>query len=178
MTWKILAIASTVAAVSAYAPAAQACISCEYVPPVVNSGSSSSTYQAQPSRRERSYSEKSEKRERRERATKKVTSKSKRETASEETAAATPAAPQKVAAETEHSSITTTGSSIANQVKEAVTAPEKFRPQNENSTFSTAAPETDKAQPPKHVEQATADKNLGCKKFFPSSGLTLSVPCE
>jgi hypothetical protein len=28
------------------------------------------------------------------------------------------------------------------------------------------------------IEEAKVDRNVGCKKFFPTVGMTLSVPCE
>jgi hypothetical protein len=176
MTPKILAIAATTAALMAYGSAAQACISCSYTPEVAKGGSSTS--EAAPPRRERSYTE--EKRERPSRAAKKLSTRESdsdaKETAKEAKAAV--AAPQKDEASNEPSAITTTGAAIANQVKAAVATPEKTGPQNENSTISTATTTTSKPIETKGIEQVTADKNIGCKKYFPSTGLTLSVPCE
>jgi hypothetical protein len=48
----------------------------------------------------------------------------------------------------------------------------------ENSSISTAdgkVAEVETAQPEKKVAVA---KDVGCKKFFASAGMTLSVPCE
>ena len=59
--------------------------------------------------------------------------------------------------------------------------------QAENSSITSDAkvaeadaPEqkVDKAKPAKPEQKVAAVKELGCKKFFPSVGMTLSVPCE
>ncbi len=52
--------------------------------------------------------------------------------------------------------------------------------ETENSSISTANEKVAEAQPeaaPK-PEKVAAVKEVGCKKFFPSVGLTLSVSCE
>jgi hypothetical protein len=178
----IVAVACSIIALAAYGSTAQACISCEYVPEVLKSGErSGSSYQAKPSKRVREYSEQRERRSSKKRVTERESSpsKSKSSTASAPSKAAVSTASVAAAAEAEneHSAITTSSTSIANQVKAAIT-PEHTGPENENSTISTAVVRADEPESVKPVEHATADKNIGCKKYFPSTGLTLSVPCE
>lgn len=52
--------------------------------------------------------------------------------------------------------------------------------ESENSSISTASGKVAEAKPAaKPVEQKiAAAKDVGCKKFFPSVGMTLSVSCE
>lgn len=60
------------------------------------------------------------------------------------------------------------------------TAPVKTQANNENSSISltsTEAAATAKAAVVETVKEAAA-KPVDCKKFFPSVGITLSVPCE
>jgi len=51
---------------------------------------------------------------------------------------------------------------------------------DENSTISTASLDksesTDTEETP--TEEPKVNKNVGCKKFFPAVGMTLTVPCE
>lgn len=176
-----LAVIAAVAALAAYGSNAQACISCDYVPEVLKSGEAGSTYRARPSKRVRDYSEQRERRSSKKRVTtresapeKSAGSRSgKADEPTKSTASVAPAA----TAVTEHSAITTKGSSIANQVKAAVT-PVPTGPQTENSTISTVVQESTKPDAAHPVEHVAADKTVGCKKYFPSTGLTLSVPCE
>lgn len=196
MTRTLLALACSIAALAACGSAAQACISCEYTPEVLKAGESQGrgSYEARPSKRVREYTEKREERSSKKRVTKRESEpvKSKSSTASNERAkekesTASREEPKKTvatasvasdAAENEHSAITTSGSSIANTVKAAITPP-KTGPQNENSTISKAVASSDHPEDVKKVEQtATTDHGVGCKKYFPSTGLTLSVPCD
>lgn len=176
MTRTIVALASAIAAVAVYGTVAQACISCEYVPEVLKSGSSGGgSYEARPSKRVRDYTEQRERRSSKKRVTTRESEPQKTKTSTAKAAAA--AVPTETA-QSEHSTITTTGAAIANQVKAAITPPSSG-PQNENSTISTAASAASgKATDLQPLEHVAADKNVGCKKYFPSTGLTLSVPCE
>lgn len=162
-------IAAALTAATAFGSTAQACISCAYTPEVLNSGAGGGSASAKPSQRARDYSEQ------RERRAKKHVTTGESESKKKTRAAAAPATEKAAvsAASTEHSTMTTNGSSIADHVKAAAT-PAPAGPQRENSTISTRSG-TAAAKP---LEQATADKNVGCKKYFPSTGLTLSVPCE
>ncbi|CAN1721786.1 conserved exported protein of unknown function [Hyphomicrobium sp. 1Nfss2.1] len=169
----LFAITSAIALTFAYAMPAEACISCSYTPEVLNSGASGGA-SARPSKRARAYTESRERRSSKKHVAREHTP---RKNNNEKAASATSEAAKTAAAETEHSTITTTGSAISNQVKAAIRlAP--TGPQNENSTISTASTPSVKPADAKHVEQVTADQNVGCKKYFPSTGLTLSVPCE
>jgi hypothetical protein len=60
------------------------------------------------------------------------------------------------------------------------TAPIKRDAKNENSTISTASLGKDETIDTEETptEEPEANKNVGCKKFFPSVGMTLTVPCE
>lgn len=49
--------------------------------------------------------------------------------------------------------------------------------ETENSSIATSA-EVAKAAPPAPEQKVASTKELGCKQFFPSVGLTLSVSCE
>jgi hypothetical protein len=142
VTRKILAIATALLAAPAlFASAAEACISCEYVPEVVR-GSQTSDAPAHYAR-ERVYAVEREH----------------------------IARPAKRVVRDER---------VAKTVETADTAPVKTEANNENSSISLAS--TEVAAPAKvavveAVKQAAA-KPVDCKKFFPSVGITLSVPCE
>lgn len=168
----LFAVTSAIAVTIAYAMPAEACISCSYTPEVLNSGSSGAS--ARPSKRVREYTESRERRSSKKHAERE---RAPRKDANEKAASTTSEAAKTATAETEHSTITTTGSAISNQVKAAI-SPAPTGPQNENSTISTASTASVKPADAKHIEKVTADHNVGCKKYFPSTGLTLSVPCE
>jgi len=157
VTRTILAIATALlAAPTLLASAAEACISCEYVPEVVRS--SSTSHEAKPYTKVRVYTEA---KERRTRPAKESIAKSETIAKKVETAKAAPIETQ---AENENSTIST-----------ATAAPIKTQTVNENSTISTAALVDGEETP---AEETKVSKNVGCKKFFPSVGMTLSVPCE
>ena len=165
MTRSILAIAAAlVAAPALFASSAQACISCEYTPEVVRSSQTSDSAHYV---RERVY------------AVERSAPAKKRIVKSEpvaETVDTAEVAPIKKDAQNENSSI----SSVA---EVAATEPAKVEPKtakSENSSISVASTEvapTEKASAAKTTKEAAA-KSVDCKKFFPSVGLTLSVPCE
>lgn len=181
MTRTILAIATApLAAMTLFASAAEACISCEYVPEVVRNSSTSHesttharsrAYKAVEERRARTSkkryvktdggAEKAAKAEKAEKATKKV-----------ETAKAAP-----VEAQTEHSSM---AGSDTKKVESATTTPDNSGQQTENSTISTATAGKSETAAAKQDagEEPQVSTNVGCKKFFPTVGMTLSVPCE
>jgi hypothetical protein len=69
---------------------------------------------------------------------------------------------------------------VAKKVETAKTAPIKTETDNQNSTISTASLENDKiveTEVEANDEPETTG-NVGCKKFFPTVGMTLTVPCE
>ena len=177
MTRTVLAIATALLAATTLAPAAEACVSCDYVPPVVNSGTSKSSegksYATKPYQKSRSYTAAEE---RRARVAKKRVVKSEPVAKDIDTAAGVPS---QTSAENENSTISAAVSSepASKKVETATTTPVKTGTENENSTISTAAVDlSDAKQTP--VEEAKVDRNVGCKKFFPTVGMTLSVPCE
>jgi hypothetical protein len=151
MTRTLLAMAlAAFAAMSAFTSSAQACISCEYVPPVVNTPVK--PYHAKTYTKKRHYQATKPRR------TKKHIVKRK--------------APKQVD--------TAKTSEPTKKTKTAKTAPVKLDAVNENSTISTAAvDDTGSIEPTEtRTEEAKADPAVGCKKFFASVGMTLSVPCE
>jgi len=147
MTRTILTIAATLlAAVTVFASAAEACISCEHVPVVVRGSTTSHTATPFFYTKMRFY-----------------TAAKKRK--------ARPAKKRIVKRKI-----------ITERVKTAKTAPieTETKPENENSTISTTSLDTDEIVKPKAKPKAEpkVNKNVGCKKFFPSVGMTLTVPCE
>ena len=129
-------------AMTVFAPAAEACISCEYVPEVLNSTSKSNnpskSYKSKRSTKKRTYTR---------------TKKRKARPAKKVDTAKTP--PIDVETEDKNSAIS------AASVKT-------------NATIVENAVETETK--PKDKPRTT--KNVGCKKFFPSVGMTLTVTCE
>jgi hypothetical protein len=90
------------------------------------------------------------------------------------------AVPVDTEVESENSSI----SSLAGDTDKA-SAPEKTETakgtQNENSTISYAEAGKDDGVASPAVakgDDQTKRANVGCKKYFPSAGMTLSVPCD
>ncbi len=196
MTRTLFAIAAASAAAMSLSAPAVACISCEYVPEVVRNHTTSSP----PSHsRSRAYEAVEERRARKSRVTKsddggskakkhieraeKPDKPSKSESAQKsepakkvDTAKATPA-------ETENSTFAAAGGSDKKQAEATTTTPAKSGPQTEHSTISGAS--TDKPAGSKTAEASPVPakdeekvSNVGCKKFFPTVGLTLTVPCE
>ncbi len=153
MNRTIPAIAAALFAAMTFTSAAEACISCEYVPEVVRESSTShgshgSTYY----RVKRDYTAA---KVHDSRPAKRRIAKSAATAKKATTAAAAPA-------------------------KTESTASIKTEAESENSTISTA---TLAASETAEVKEAPAAKtkantNVGCKKFFPTVGMTLTVPCE
>lgn len=163
MTRTLPALAAILFAAAAFvAPAAEACISCEYVPPVVNTPVHSFSGHYAP---RRSYTAV---RKRRARKIEREVVESKRKARKVETAEK-----QKPAKKT----------SVAKaQVEKApvVKAPVQAKVESENSAISTASiskSDSDAKSDSKPADQEPGN-TVGCKKFFPSVGMTLSVPCE
>lgn len=152
MTRTIFAIAVAVFAISTYfAPAANACISCEYVPPVVNTP----VYKHAPKYTKR----KSYKAVKRRRAKKKHIAKtpSVKKVQRSKTAVAKP-------------------TKKPNAVETASIS--KDEPQAENSSIATAANDKVEIKETATTDEAQAVNTDGCKKFFASVGMTLTVPCQ
>jgi hypothetical protein len=151
MTRTLPALAAALFAATTFlAPAAQACISCNYTPEVVNTPV---------------YSHGA-----------KVYAKKRVYTAAKKQAA--PAKRQVVEIERKARKVET---AKADPIE---AAPVALDVESENSTISTASvekAETVAAAEPPAKEPKTIGKaagNVGCKKFFPTVGMTLTVPCE
>jgi hypothetical protein len=119
-------------------------------------------------------SRKKERASRREKAPSRTAKKSKSEPtqeASKEPAEKTP----DFAANSEASGIATKDGTPVSPVTAGSTA--LAAAQSENSSISLTSAAT--AEAPKKIDTASQEtKNLDCKKFFPSVGMTLSAPCE
>jgi len=129
-------------AMTVFAPAAEACISCEYVPEVLNSTSKSNnpskSYKSKRSTKKRTYTRTKKRKAR-----------------------------------------------PAENVDTAKTTPIDVETEDENSAISAASVQTNETVVENTVETETkrkdkprTTKNVGCKKFFPSVGMTLSVTCK
>jgi hypothetical protein len=72
--------------------------------------------------------------------------------------------------------------SIAKVDDKPTVAPELSQAESENSSISLASADVvAKSTEPKtvaNVSEDTSSKSSDCKKFFPSVGMTLTVPCE
>ena len=169
MTRTILASATALlAATTLFGSAAEACISCEYVPEVVRGSSTSN--EAKPYVKARAYT--AEKERRTAPAQKRIV-KSEPVAKTVETAKAVPTEAQ---ADNENSSI----SAVAKVATTETAKVELKAAQSENSSISLASTEvvaTEKAPVAETAKQAAA-KPTDCKKFFASVGMTLTVPCE
>jgi hypothetical protein len=151
MTRTILAIATAFLAVlTVFASAAEACISCEHVPVVARS--SSTSYTATRYTKKRFYA--------RSIARAKARARARAIAAARAKAKARAIAAAKAAA--------------AEDVELAETAA------IENSTISTASLDKSETIDTEETltEEPKVNRNVGCKKFFPSVGMTLTVPCE
>jgi hypothetical protein len=179
-------------AMTVFAAAAEACISCEYVPEVLNSPS-------------KSYDAKRYKKERVNRAAKKRKARPAKKV---DTAKTTP-----IKTETKHENSTISTAPLEmdeasiqeafnlakakhdlkvarakarikheekEKVETAKTAPIKTETKHENSSISTASLVKDETieMETKAKDEPEVTRNVGCKKFFPSIGMTLTVTCE
>jgi len=162
MTRTILAIAAAFFAVTTvFASAAEACISCEHVPVVVRSSQTSHT--ANRYAKKRFYARSITRAKARARARAIAAAKAK---AKSRAAAARAKARVKAIAAAKAAS--------AEEVELSEPA------DTENSTISTASMDKKDTNDPEETptEEPKVKKNVGCKKFFPTVGMTLTVPCE
>ncbi len=168
MTRNILAIATALLAAPAlFASAAEACISCNYVPEVVKGSQTSDAPRSYA--REHVYTVERE----RSRPAKRIVKSAPTAKKSVETAAT---APIKTEAKTENSSISSAAEVATTETAKVATK----AAQSENSSISVASTDaagTEKAAVAETAKEAAA-KPVDCKKFFPSVGMTLTVPCE
>ncbi len=134
-------------AMTVFASAAEACISCEHVPVVVRGSQTSDTATR--------YTKKRYKKERVNRTAKKRK--------------ARPAKKRAVKRKT-----------ITKKVETAKTAPIKTETKNESSSISTALLDKDETieMEIKAKDEPKVARDVGCKKFFPAIGMTLTVSCE
>jgi hypothetical protein len=187
VTRTILAFAAAAVAAMTFASAAEACISCEYVPEVLKSGNATShggsSYSERSYKKSRSYTAAEERKSRKKKVVKSEPKSKKVDTADREPAArkvdTADRAPSKSDAKTENSSISTAAADNSVPTVKKVDTAAVSSSETENSTISTETRDTasvDVNEAP--VEEAKVDRNVGCKKFFPTVGMTLSVPCE
>ena len=163
MTRSILTIAAALFAATTFlAPSAKACISCEYVPPVVNTPVYSHGGAHYGHGRVRATVD-----VRRARAAKR------RLLAAEAKAQARAQARAEARAEAK-------AEAKREAIASAKAAPVELDVKNENSTISTASVDASEAGDAKKTtgKDTEVSENVGCKKFFPSVGMTLTVPCE
>ena len=162
MTKTILAIATAFLAVmTVFASAAEAgCISCEHVPVVVRGSLTSDT--ATRYKKKRFYARSIAKAKARARARAIAAARAKAK------ARAVAAARAKAKA------IAAAKAAAAEEVELAETT------DNENSTISTASLGNDETIETAAManDEPMVSSNVGCKKFFPTVGMTLTVPCE
>jgi hypothetical protein len=172
VTRKFLALAAALLAAPAlFASAAQACISCEYVPEVVRGSQTSDAPRSYA--RERSYVAERE----RAPAKKRIVRSEPVVKQQVDTAEAEPVAKR---AKSENSSVASVAVTPVTEQAKVESNVDAKTARSENSSISVAS--TEEAAPAKTpVAAATKEasaKPVDCKKFFPSVGLTLSVPCE
>ena len=151
MTRTILAIVTAFLAVTTvFASAEAGCLSCEHVPVVVRGSLTSDT--ATRYTKKRFYARSIAKAKARARAR------------------AIAAAKAKAKART----IAAAKAAAAEEVERAET------PVIENSTISTASLDNDETIETAAMvnDEPMVSSNVGCKKFFPTVGMTLTVPCE
>jgi cytoskeletal protein RodZ len=189
MTRTILGITTGLFAAAAFfVPAAEACISCEYVPPVVNSVPSKSYghERSAPRRAREVFRESREKRKSRVTETKPAkvekVQKADRPEKAEKVQKVEKATPAPVNAQVENSSFALATAAHDNVPAKTVAPDDRG---SEHSTIATAAV-TDKATGSVKaanvgdtVTNVTPASNTAtCSRYFPSVGQTLSVPCE
>jgi len=182
----IVALAAVpIAAMTTIAVPAQACISCSYVPEVARGATTSG--EGRSYSKSRSYRAAEERRARtsRKRAVRSEPAPRKIESAKAaptEKPSAVKAAPAETnAPEIEHSSFAAAAPSrVETAAIPAATEPGSL---TEHSTIATGgsddAPHATAAVAADKTDETSAGgSNVGCKKFFPSVGMTLSVDCE
>jgi len=155
MTRTILAIITAFLAVTTvFASAAEACLSCEHVPVVVRGSLTSDT--ATRYTKKRFYARSIAKAKARARAS------------------ARARAIAAARAKTKAKALAVAKAAAAKEV-------ELSEPiDTENSTISTASLDKSETSDTEEtmIEEPKVNKNVGCKKFFPTVGMTLTVPCE
>lgn len=181
MTWTTIAIATALGAATVFASAAQACISCEYVPEVVKAGeqgaasrsSARSHEDSAPSRRA-THNREAVKSRARDTDEDVKTTRSKASEPETATAKAEPAKTAAPGAEMENSSMA--GVSTGETPAPVKQASKDDSSDNENSTIASNEPDTGTDIQAK-IEPAVSRQTV-CSRYFPTAGRTLQVPCE
>ena len=177
MNRTILAIVTAFLAVTTvFASAAEACISCEHVPVVVRGSQTSVTAKRYTKKRFYARSIARAKARARARATAaaKARARARATAAAKAKAKARAIAVARTKAKTKAKVLAAAKTAAAEEV-------ELSEPTDtENSTISTASlyksESIDTEETP--TEEPKVNKKVGCKKFFPTVGMTLTVPCE
>jgi hypothetical protein len=177
VTRKFLALAAALLAAPAlFASAAEACISCEYTPEVVKGSQTSDAPAYRARTYERSYERTYVERDRAP-AKKRIVRSEPVVKQQVDTAEAEPVAKR---SKSENSSVASVAVTPVTEQAKVETKVDAKTARSENSSISVAS--TDEAAPAKTPVAATTKeasaKPVDCKKFFPSVGITLSVPCE
>ncbi len=190
-------------AMTVFASAAEACVSCNYVPNVVNSPSKSSGAKRYKKERVNRAAKKRKARPAKKRAVKRKTITKKVETAktapikteTKNESSSISAAPHEMdeasiqeafkLAKAKHDlKVARAKARIKREEKEKVetakTAPVKTETKNESSSISTASLDKDETIEVeiKAKDEPKVARDVGCKKFFPTIGMTLTVSCE
>lgn len=154
MNRTLIAVATALlAATGLFASAAEACISCEYVPPVAHSPSPAKPFQAKRYEKKRVMIAGE---------TRAARSAKKRIAKAPAVAAEPPAAKEPEVAK----------AAPAEQPPAAAPA------ETENQRISTASLLDAGPAPAEEEPKAESGAEVGCKKFFPTVGKTMTVPCE
>lgn len=150
-------------AASVFGSAAQACISCNYVPEVVNTPVRGQSALGA-SKKQRAYAANAKK----ERAARKPATQMAKADPAPKTVVVAKAEPAKTAAP------------AAKTTKDAeASAPVEAAKEGREVPVSVASViEREKLALNDAKEETAAVADVGCKKFFPAVGMTLSVPCE
>ncbi|MGI9402893.1 MAG: hypothetical protein ACR2OF_00080 [Hyphomicrobium sp.] len=196
MSRTIVAIATAFFAVmTVFASAAEACISCEHVPVVARS--SSTSYQAKRYKKKRFHARATARAKARARAraiaAARVKAKARAIAAAKAKAKARAVAAARakakaraIAAARAKAKARAVAAARAKAKAKAIAAAEAAAGEevelaettdSENSTISTSI-EVAETEVDETEKVAAVSEDLGCKKFFPTVGMTLTVPCE
>lgn len=163
----ILAAAAATLSVTAFTSAAQACISCEYVPEVVRENSPSKAKQRRPQTHTAAP--------RRVRPTIPVIKAAPRQT---ETAAVKKAPDDKQSTAAETTTATTSPSASLTLMK-AETKAQTAKTETAAAPVAEAPEKIETGSTEPAVEPVAAAKEpVGCKRFVPAVGVTLTVACD
>jgi hypothetical protein len=183
LTRTIIAIATALGAVTIFASAAQACISCEYVPEVLKAGEQGSA--SRNTVRSHEDSAPTKRATRREAVKSRVrdtddddvkTTRAKASEPETSTAKAEPAKTPATNAETENSSMA--GASTGAAPVPVKQAAEDNGSKSENSTIANNDPKPEIGTDIQAKIEPAVSRQTVCSRYFPTAGRTLQVPCE